>query len=72
VTAFSEAMLRKKKRPWTDQEDSRLLDMIGRERPRTSIAAALGRSVAAITGRLKILRARRTEAKPRQAGDPVP
>jgi hypothetical protein len=51
-------MLRKKNRPWTEEEDRRLLDMVTRRRPRTSVAAALRRSVSAIAGRLRILRSR--------------
>jgi len=55
-------MLQKKKRPWTDEEDRRLLQMMDGERPRTSMAAALRRSVAAIKGRLRELRAREKAA----------
>jgi hypothetical protein len=65
-------MLQKKKRPWTDEEDRRLLEMIEAERPRTSIAAALKRSLAAIKGRLRDLRARQRAAGdlPRPAAPP--
>jgi hypothetical protein len=49
-----------------------LLEMIEAERPRTSIAAALKRSLAAIKGRLRDLRARQRAAGdlPRPAAPP--
>ena len=61
-TVAPKAMLQKKKRPWTEEEDRRLIAMIEGERPRTSIAAALRRSLAAIKGRLRELRARERAA----------
>jgi hypothetical protein len=63
-------MLPTRKRPWTAEEDQRLLEMISRQRPRTSIAAALRRSVAAVSGRLKTLRKTPAPISPRSA-DPV-
>jgi hypothetical protein len=55
-------MLQKKRRPWTDDEDRRLLDMLEHERSKTSIAVALRRSVAAVKGRLRVLRTQQKES----------
>jgi len=65
-------MLHKKKRPWTDEEDRRLLEMIGNQRPKTSIAAALKRTVSAVTGRLRVLRALQRSSIDEQAGGSAP
>jgi hypothetical protein len=48
--------MRKLSRPWMEEDDRRLLDMIAQQRSRLGIAAALKRSRAAIVGRLKKLR----------------
>jgi hypothetical protein len=57
------AVRRKLRRPWSREDDRRLLEMIRDGRPRAWIAAALKRSVAAIAGRLKVLRAATRESR---------
>ena len=56
-------MLRNKRKPWTDDEDRRLLQLRANGRSPVSIAAALNRSFKAITVRLDILRARQRSEK---------
>jgi len=51
-------------RPWTDEEDARLVEMIERGRQRAAIAAALKRTQAAISGRLWVLRDRERQHRP--------
>jgi hypothetical protein len=43
-------------RPWTEEEDARLLQMIAQKRHRSIIAATLKRTRAGIAGRLRVLR----------------
>jgi hypothetical protein len=50
------AKLRKISRPWTEDEDKRLLTMSAQKRSQLSIALSLRRTKAAITSRLSILR----------------
>ena len=45
----------KLKRPWTDEDDRRLLEMARIDKPKHVIAAALKRSTSAVKGRLKLL-----------------
>jgi hypothetical protein len=42
-------------KPWTSEDDSRLLELWAAGKPHVLIAPALGRSLASITGRLSIL-----------------
>jgi|tagenome__1003787_1003787.scaffolds.fasta_scaffold20599008_3 hypothetical protein len=44
-------------RPWTDQDDTRLLQMVEQKRHRSIIAASLKRTPSGISGRLRVLRA---------------
>jgi hypothetical protein len=50
------AIVRKISRPWTEDEDKRLLTMSAQKRSPLSIALSLKRTKAAITSRLSILR----------------
>jgi hypothetical protein len=43
-------------RPWTEEEDAQLLQMVGQKRHRSIIAANLSRTSRAITSRLWVLR----------------
>jgi hypothetical protein len=43
-------------RPWTEEEDARLLQMIAQKRHRSIIAASLKRTRSGIAGRLRVLR----------------
>ena len=49
-------MALKRNRPWTPDDDHRLLEMRAAGRPTFSIVAALNRSAAAVGARLSILR----------------
>lgn len=49
--------VRNLKRPWTDEDDARLLAMVAEDRSRMLIAASLRRSEGSVTSRLSILRA---------------
>jgi len=46
----------KLRRPWTEEEERRLLEMARRDKSKHLIAAALKRSTSAVKGRLKVLR----------------
>ena len=46
----------KLRRPWTEEEERRLLEMARIDKPKHVIAAALKRSTSAVKGRLKFLR----------------
>jgi len=48
----------KLRRPWTEEEERRLLEMARMDKPKHAIAAALKRSTLAVKGRLKALRDR--------------
>jgi len=48
----------KLRRPWTEEEERRLLEMARMDRSKHLIAAALKRSTSAVKGRLKFLRDR--------------
>jgi hypothetical protein len=50
-------MLGNKKRPWTKDEDQRLLTLAAENRSRISMGIRLKRSSSAIKGRLSLLRA---------------
>jgi len=51
-------------KPWTKEDDRRLLDMQAAGRSIPSLAAALKRSAGAVTGRIAALRSRaKVEAK---------
>ena len=52
------SMALKRNRPWTPDDDRRLLEMRAAGRPTFSIVAALHRSTAAVGARLSILRQR--------------
>jgi hypothetical protein len=43
-------------RPWTEEDDARLLQMIAQKRHRSIIAATLKRTRTGIAGRLRVLR----------------
>jgi len=43
-------------RPWTEEEDARLLRMVGQKRHRALIAASLKRTIKGVAGRLRVLR----------------
>ena len=43
-------------RPWTETEDRRLLELIGKGKRRYIAAAMLSRSTSSVAGRLKVLR----------------
>jgi len=43
-------------KPWTEDDDARLLQMVAQKRPRLLIAASLKRTRSGITGRLRLLR----------------
>jgi len=45
-------------RPWTDEDDARLLQMVEQKRHRALIAASLRRTRRGVTGRLRVLRRR--------------
>jgi len=45
-------------KPWTSEDDKRLLELAAMGKPHVLIGAALGRSLASITGRLSILKTR--------------
>ena len=49
-------MAEKQNRPWTEEDDRRLLEMRAAGRSTVSIAAALKRSAGAIHGRLSVVR----------------
>ena len=49
--------VRKLKRPWTEEEDRRLLAMVAEKRSRRLIAASLRRTEVSVHNRLSILRA---------------
>ena len=51
-------MAQRGNRPWTPDDDHRLLEMRAAGRPTFSIVAALNRSAAAVGARLSILRQR--------------
>jgi len=48
----------KLRRPWTEEEERRLLEMARLDKSKHLIAAALKRSTSAVKGRLKFLRDR--------------
>ena len=52
------AMLPNKKRPWTGEDDQRLLDLVAAGRSKFSIAATMKRSTGAVLTRLSSLRLR--------------
>ena len=45
-------------RPWTEEDDAQLVDMVAQKRHRSIIAASLRRTSQAITSRLRVLRRR--------------
>lgn len=51
-------MTANKNRPWTEEDDRRLLELKAAGRSAVSISAALKRSAGAIEGRASIIRAR--------------
>jgi hypothetical protein len=53
-------MLRNKKMPWTEEDDAKLLALAAGGRSTFSIAAALKRSIGAVSTRLSALRRRTT------------
>jgi hypothetical protein len=54
--ALPAADMIKLRRPWTGEEERRLLEMARIDKPKHVIAAALKRSTSAVKGRLKFLR----------------
>ena len=54
--ALPAAGMIKLRRPWTEEEERRLLEMARIDKPKHVIAAALKRSTSAVKGRLKFLR----------------
>jgi uncharacterized protein (DUF2252 family) len=59
-------MAANKNRPWSEDDDRRLLELKAAGRSAVSISAALKRSASAIEGRASFIRAR--ERLPRDAG----
>jgi len=55
---------------WTPEEDRRLLELAATGKPHVLVGAALGRSLASITGRLGILKTRTARLKREQAAIP--
>jgi len=55
---LSAARMTKLRRPWTEEEERRLLEMARLDKSKHLIAAALKRSTSAVKGRLKFLRDR--------------
>ena len=49
----------KQNKPWTEEDDRRLMEMRAAGRSIRSLAAALRRSAGAVTGRISVLRSRR-------------
>jgi hypothetical protein len=56
-------MLPNKKRPWTGEDDHKLLELVAAGRSKFAIAAALKRSTGAVSTRLSSLRLRTTESR---------
>ena len=56
--ALSAARMTRLRRPWTEEEERRLLEMARMDKSKHLIAAALKRSTSAVKGRLKFLRDR--------------
>jgi uncharacterized protein (DUF2252 family) len=56
-------MAEKQNRPWTEEDDRRLLELKAAGRSAVSIAAALKRSPGAIHGRLGAIRDKKKAAK---------
>jgi hypothetical protein len=56
--ALPAAGMMKLRRPWTEEEERRLLEMARMDKSKHLIAAALKRSTSAVKGRLKFLRDR--------------
>jgi hypothetical protein len=81
TTQMRDDMLRNKKRPWTDEDDQKLLALAATGRSRLSMAVAMKRSQGAVVSRLSALWLRKTERptdtvketgqKARQAAVPV-
>ena len=53
----------KQNRPWTEEEDRRLLQLKAAGRSAISIAVALKRSTGGVEGRLSVMRAKRKAAE---------
>ena len=61
-------MARRTNRPWTEEDDRRLIELKAAGRTAVSISAALKRSSGAVTARLSVLRVRqRASSKEDQA-----
>jgi hypothetical protein len=56
-------------KPWTPEDDRRLLELATMGKPHVLIGAALGRSLASITGRLGILKTKTARFKREQAAN---
>ena len=54
-------------RPWTPEDDAKLLELLGRETPVWAIARRLRRSIGAVRYRAKLL-ALRADGAPERAG----
>ena len=62
-------MVARQNRHWTEEDESRLLEMKAAGRSAVSIAAALKRSAGAIHGRMGVIRARESAAKQANGSD---